>query len=83
MPFVEVFTREKLSDEIRMKLADELSNTTMTVEIGRPTEFFIEPCGSQPIMKRALPMTRWFGYVVQRNEACEIDSRSGAVAARY
>ena len=38
MPFVEVFTREKLSDEIRMKLAEELSNTMMTVEIGRPTE---------------------------------------------
>ena len=25
MPFVEVFTREKLSDEIRAKLAEELS----------------------------------------------------------
>ena len=30
MPFVEVFTREKLSDEIRAKLAEELSNTIMT-----------------------------------------------------
>jgi phenylpyruvate tautomerase PptA (4-oxalocrotonate tautomerase family) len=38
MPFVEVFTREKLSDEIRAKLAEELSNTMMTVEIGGPTE---------------------------------------------
>ena len=38
MPFVEVFTREKLSDEIRVKLAEDLSNTMMTVEIGGPTE---------------------------------------------
>jgi hypothetical protein len=38
MPFVEVFTREKLSDDVRSKLAEELSNTMMTVEIGRPTE---------------------------------------------
>jgi hypothetical protein len=29
MPFVQVFTREKLSDEIRAKLAEELSNTIM------------------------------------------------------
>jgi hypothetical protein len=34
MPFVEVFTREKLSDEIRAKPAEELSNTIMTVEVG-------------------------------------------------
>jgi hypothetical protein len=27
MPFVEVFTREKLSNEVRAKLADELSDT--------------------------------------------------------
>ena len=38
MPFVEVFTREKLSDEVRAKLAEGLSNTVMTVEVGRPTE---------------------------------------------
>jgi phenylpyruvate tautomerase PptA (4-oxalocrotonate tautomerase family) len=38
MPFVEVFTREKLSDEIRAKLAEELSDTIMTVEVGGPTE---------------------------------------------
>jgi phenylpyruvate tautomerase PptA (4-oxalocrotonate tautomerase family) len=38
MPFVEVFTREKLSDESRAKLAEELSNTIMTVEVGGPTE---------------------------------------------
>jgi hypothetical protein len=38
MPFVEVFTREKLSDEVRTKLAEELSNTVMTVEVGGPTE---------------------------------------------
>ena len=38
MPFVEVFTREKLSDEVRVKLAEELSNTIMTVEVGGPTE---------------------------------------------
>ncbi len=37
MPFVEVFTREKLPDEIRAKLAEELSNTIMTVEVGGPT----------------------------------------------
>ena len=38
MPFVEVFTREELSDDIRRKLAEELSNTIMTVELGGPTE---------------------------------------------
>ena len=38
MPFVEVFTREKLSGEIRAKLAEELSNTIMTVEVGGPAE---------------------------------------------
>jgi hypothetical protein len=38
MPFVEIFTREKLSDDVRSKLAEELSNTMMTVEIGGPTE---------------------------------------------
>jgi phenylpyruvate tautomerase PptA (4-oxalocrotonate tautomerase family) len=38
MPFVEVFTREKLSNEVRAKLAEELSNTVMTVEVGGPTE---------------------------------------------
>jgi hypothetical protein len=32
MPFVEVFTREKLADEIRVELAEELSNTIMIVE---------------------------------------------------
>ena len=38
MPLVEVFTREQLSDETRTKLAEELSNTIMTVEVGGPTE---------------------------------------------
>jgi phenylpyruvate tautomerase PptA (4-oxalocrotonate tautomerase family) len=38
MPFVEVFTREKLSKEVRAKLAEELSNTIMTIEIGGPSE---------------------------------------------
>jgi phenylpyruvate tautomerase PptA (4-oxalocrotonate tautomerase family) len=38
MPFVEVFTREKLSDEIRAKLAEELGITMMTVEVGGRTE---------------------------------------------
>ena len=38
MPFVEVFTREKLSNEIRAKLAEELSNAMQTVEIGDTTE---------------------------------------------
>jgi len=32
MPFVEVFTREKLSDEIRAKLAEDLSMRAMRVE---------------------------------------------------
>jgi phenylpyruvate tautomerase PptA (4-oxalocrotonate tautomerase family) len=38
MPFIEVFTREKLSDESRAKLAEALSNTAMTVELGGPSE---------------------------------------------
>jgi phenylpyruvate tautomerase PptA (4-oxalocrotonate tautomerase family) len=38
MPFVEVFTREELSDEIPAKLAEELSNAMQTVEIGGTTE---------------------------------------------
>jgi len=38
LPFVEVFTREKLSDGVRAKLAEDLSSTVMTVEIGGPTE---------------------------------------------
>jgi len=38
MPFVEVFTREQLSDDIRAQLAEELSNTMMTIEIRRSTE---------------------------------------------
>jgi phenylpyruvate tautomerase PptA (4-oxalocrotonate tautomerase family) len=38
MPFIEVFTKEKLSDEIRAKLAEELGNTMMTIELGGPTE---------------------------------------------
>jgi phenylpyruvate tautomerase PptA (4-oxalocrotonate tautomerase family) len=38
MPFIEVFTREKLSDEIRAKLAEDLSNTAMTIELGGPNE---------------------------------------------
>ena len=32
MPFVEVFAREKLSDEIRTKLAEELSMRAMRAE---------------------------------------------------
>ncbi len=35
MPFVQVFTRESLSQEVRAKLAENLSNTLMTVELGR------------------------------------------------
>jgi phenylpyruvate tautomerase PptA (4-oxalocrotonate tautomerase family) len=34
MPFVEVSTREKLSDEIRAKLAEEVSKTIVTVSGG-------------------------------------------------
>ncbi len=38
MPYIEVFTREKLPDKIRAKLAEELSNTAMTIELGGPSE---------------------------------------------
>ena len=38
MPFVEVFTRERLSDDTRARLAEELSNTMMTIEVGGPNE---------------------------------------------
>ena len=38
MPFIEVLTREKLSDEIRAKLAEELGNTAMTIELGGATD---------------------------------------------
>jgi phenylpyruvate tautomerase PptA (4-oxalocrotonate tautomerase family) len=38
MPFVQVFTRANLSKEVRAKLAEDLSNTMQTVEIGHPTE---------------------------------------------
>jgi phenylpyruvate tautomerase PptA (4-oxalocrotonate tautomerase family) len=38
MPFIEVFTRERLSDEIRTKVAEELSNAMMTIELGGPNE---------------------------------------------
>jgi hypothetical protein len=36
MPFVEVFTREELSDAVRAKLAESLLVTMMNLEIGRP-----------------------------------------------
>src|SRR5580658_4055701 len=38
MPFVEVFTREELSDAVRAKLAENLLVTMMDLEIGRPTD---------------------------------------------
>ena len=38
MPFVEVFTREELSDAVRAKLAETLLVTMMNVEIGHPTD---------------------------------------------
>ena len=38
MPFVEVFTREDLSDAVRSKLAETLLVTMMNIEIGRPTD---------------------------------------------
>jgi hypothetical protein len=50
MPFVEVFTREKLSDEIRTKLAEELSNTIMIVELGGPTSPRTSQCASKSTM---------------------------------
>jgi CheY-like chemotaxis protein len=38
MPLVEVVTTETLSDGIGAQLAEESSNTVMTVEVGGPTE---------------------------------------------
>jgi hypothetical protein len=38
MPFVEVFTREELSDAVRSKLAETLLVTMMNIEIGHPTD---------------------------------------------
>jgi uncharacterized membrane protein YphA (DoxX/SURF4 family) len=38
MPFIEVFTRGTLSDEARKKLAEELPNTVMIVEVRGPNE---------------------------------------------
>ena len=37
MPFVEVFTREELSDAVRAELAETLLVTMMNIEIGHPT----------------------------------------------
>ena len=38
MPFVEVFTREELSDAVRAKLAETLLVTMMNLELGHPTD---------------------------------------------
>jgi phenylpyruvate tautomerase PptA (4-oxalocrotonate tautomerase family) len=38
MPFVEVVTREELSDAVRAKLAENLLVTMMNIEIGHPTD---------------------------------------------
>ena len=38
MPFVEVFTREELSDAVRSKLAETLLVTMMNLELGHPTD---------------------------------------------
>jgi hypothetical protein len=38
MPFVEVVTREDLSDAVRAKLAETLLVTMMNIEIGHPTD---------------------------------------------
>jgi phenylpyruvate tautomerase PptA (4-oxalocrotonate tautomerase family) len=38
MPFVEVFTREELSEAVRAKLAETLLVTMMNIEIGHPTD---------------------------------------------
>jgi phenylpyruvate tautomerase PptA (4-oxalocrotonate tautomerase family) len=38
MPFVEVFTREELSETVRAKLAESLLVTMMDLEIGHPTD---------------------------------------------
>ena len=38
MPFVEVYTREELTPDVRKRLAEALSDTMMTIEVGGPTE---------------------------------------------
>jgi hypothetical protein len=38
MPFVEVFTREELSDAVRAKLAETLLVTMINLELGHPTD---------------------------------------------
>ena len=38
MPFVEVVTREELSDAVRAKLAESLLVTMMNIELGHPTD---------------------------------------------
>jgi hypothetical protein len=38
MPWVEITTREPLSDEVRAKLARNISDTIETIEFGHPTE---------------------------------------------
>ena len=38
MPFVQVFTREELSEAVRAKLAETLLVTMMNLEIGHPTD---------------------------------------------
>jgi hypothetical protein len=38
MPFVEVTTREELSEPVRIKLAETLLVTMMNIEIGHPTD---------------------------------------------
>ena len=44
MPFVEVFTREELSDAVRSKLAETLLVTMMNIEIGHPTDHSTRAC---------------------------------------
>jgi hypothetical protein len=56
MPFVQILTREELSDAARAKLAETLLVTMMNIEIGHPTDhareigwcgftLFLEPHG--------------------------------------
>jgi hypothetical protein len=68
MPFVEVFTREELSDAVRAKLAETLLVTMMNLEIGHPTDHAraigwahtrqLQPLGSRLPLPRARMMEK-------------------------
>jgi phenylpyruvate tautomerase PptA (4-oxalocrotonate tautomerase family) len=56
MPFVEVVTREELSDTVRAKLAETLLVTMMKLEIGHPTDHAREISW---VWFNTLPGTSW------------------------